>query len=88
MQTQKEDLREEIVDKLITTDKCVHTDAGVLFGRKHVYEAMDTIFERRSMELLEYMGKKNISCGYDAGGAFFLRNGAVLTKEQIFENFL
>lgn len=55
-----------------------------------VKNSMDEYFERKSMQLLEYMAKNRIECHEDKSGniVFFQRNGEGLTKEQLFQNFL
>lgn len=56
-----------------------------------VLNAMDENGKQMCLDLLEYMAKNKIICGYysSVDGLLFKGNGhELLTKEQLFENFL
>lgn len=51
--------------------------------------SMDEYFEKRSMELLEYMAKNEVNSEIDlAGLSSFYYKGEWITREQLFQNFL
>ncbi len=54
-----------------------------------VLPAMDEYMKQCCLELLEYMAKNQVDCGtYKNKDASFYFKGEMLTKEQLFENFL
>lgn len=53
-----------------------------------IYNAMDENGKRLCLELLEYMAKNSVSCRYYPDEYVFWFNGELISKEQLFENFL
>lgn len=58
------------------------------YSEKGVKIALDTYMKATCLELLEYMAKNLIMCCMTADGVRFSHNRKMLTKEQLFENFL
>lgn len=51
--------------------------------------AKDTYFEKRAMELLSFQAKHNVECEVDTEGKeVFYYKGELISKEQLFQNFL
>lgn len=53
----------------------------------NIFNAMDEYFSERALELLEYVWNKVQRLTYNSVG-FITKEGEVLSKEQLFENFL
>lgn len=49
---------------------------------------IDEYMKATCFELLEYIANKGVMCCMDSDGPYFKVRGEVLTKEQLFENFL
>lgn len=91
------DKREEIALKLGLC-KCdeAYTKRGLVapdcpYHSMCVTEAMDEYMCETCLELLEYMAKNKVICGHysSSDGLLFKVNGhELLTKKQLFENFL
>lgn len=78
-----EDLREKILNETLGD----HTIS--MLSISDIYKAMDSYFEARSMELLEYMAKNEVNSEIDlAGLSSFYYKGEWITREQLFQNFL
>jgi len=86
-----EDLREEIINKYID---CYLNDCGSKIDIVHTEDVkmcMDEYFKVRALELLEYMSNHKVVCGHYSspdGFLFKYRGHELITKEQLFENFL
>lgn len=82
----KEDLREQLFDKYAKEGwngdvACVGPDDAKLM--------LDEYWEKRAMELLEYMAKNNIECFSNEKGCVFLdKKHGYQTREELFKNFL
>lgn len=63
-------------------------DSESVLTKLDAFFAMDEYFTERAYELLDYMASKGIMCCMDSDGPYFKVRGEVLTKEQLFENFL
>jgi hypothetical protein len=62
-----------------------------LMERDEAHLAMDEYFTERAYELLEYMAKNLVICGHYSssdGLLFKVKGRELMTKEQLFENFL
>lgn len=76
--------KEEVIDTLLSGKYFTMDNYSEAF----VHDAMDEYADVRCLDLLEYLAKKGVMCCVDSDGVYFKCRGEVLTKEQIFENFL
>lgn len=86
-----EDLREEILkqeyEKYYGVQKYEDSNAHNTYS-EFMKNALDSFFERRSMELLEYMALNRVDCGCGENKDMFLYKGECISKEELFQNFL
>lgn len=80
-------------------EKCLKAELGgiafVVLSTEYdvAYEkikiAMDSYFEARSMELLSFQAKHNVECEVTMeGNEVFYYKGELISKEELFKNFL
>lgn len=77
------DRREEVISNISGDSPYVY--------RPDVIKIMDEYFTERALELLEYMAKNMVICGHYSssdGPLFKVKGHELITKEQLFENFL
>lgn len=86
--SERKDIREKIVEPHVQQSK----HGTYILEANDVYNCMDEYFERRSMELLEWMSVNDVDCaGYlenKKSGKKFWYKGEWITAEELFKNFL
>lgn len=85
------DIRLDILINEVPSD-CVVEDSKALVNTpfEYVFNAMDENGKRMCLELLDHMAKNMVICGHwsSPDGFLFKYKGVLITKEQLFENFL
>jgi len=84
------DRREELfnINSDVLSDSCGDPISCLL--KEDAIKVMDEYFTERAMELLQYMADNSIrlSLASTSQEPLFMWKGELLTKEQVFENFL